>query len=116
MGRDFDMPITVLSALTLDELGPAWDGGKFDLPLRAEVNGALFGAPEAGQDMTFDFPRLIAHAARTRHVKDDKPVSPGHPLFIRRKRKQFPVPGDHFTLWIDDRAGVVNPVTVTFKD
>jgi fumarylacetoacetate (FAA) hydrolase len=55
-------------ALTLDELGPAWDGGKVDLPLRAEVNGALFGAPEAGQDMTFDFPRLIAHAARTRRL------------------------------------------------
>ena len=28
----------------------------------------MFGAPEAGEDMTFDFPRLIAHAARTRHL------------------------------------------------
>jgi fumarylacetoacetate (FAA) hydrolase len=55
-------------ALTRDELGPAWDGGKVHLPLRAEVNGALFGAPEAGRDMTFDFPRLIAHAARTRRL------------------------------------------------
>ena len=55
-------------ALTPDELGPAWDGGRVHLPLRAEVNGALFGAPEAGEDMTFDFCRLIAHAARTRRL------------------------------------------------
>lgn len=55
-------------ALTPDELGPAWDGGKVHLPLRAEVNGELFGAPEAGEDMTFDFRRLIAHAARTRRL------------------------------------------------
>jgi fumarylacetoacetate (FAA) hydrolase len=55
-------------ALTPDELGPAWDGGKVHLPLRVEVNGEPFGAPEAGDDMTFDFRRLIAHAARTRRL------------------------------------------------
>lgn len=55
-------------ALTPDELGTAWHGGKVHLPLRAEVNGTLFGAPEAGQDMAFDFPRLIQHAARTRRL------------------------------------------------
>lgn len=55
-------------ALTPDELGPAWDGGKVHLPLRAAVNGAPFGAPEAGEDMAFDFPRLIAHAAKTRRL------------------------------------------------
>ncbi len=55
-------------AVTPDELGPAWDGGKLALPLRAEVNGELFGAPEAGEDMTFDFRRLIAHAACTRRL------------------------------------------------
>ena len=36
--------------------------------LVAEVNGERFGAPEAGVDMTFDFPRLIAHAAKTRRL------------------------------------------------
>lgn len=63
-------PASALSpvALTPDELGPAWDGGKVDLPLRVSVNGAPFGAPEAGRDMAFDFPRLIAHAARTRRL------------------------------------------------
>lgn len=53
-------------AVTPDELGEAWDGGKVKLPLLSYRNGDLFGRPEAGTDMTFDFPTLIAHAARTR--------------------------------------------------
>ncbi len=48
------------------ELGAAWDGGRLHLPLTVELNGAPFGAPEAGEDMAFDFAALIAHAARTR--------------------------------------------------
>jgi len=57
-------PVTV----TPDELGPAWHGGKVHLPLRVELNGEPFGCPDAGQDMTFDFPQLVAHAARTRRL------------------------------------------------
>ncbi len=53
-------------AVTPDELGAAWDGGRLHLPLLSHVNGALFGQPNAGVDMTFDFPTLIAHAAKTR--------------------------------------------------
>jgi len=53
-------------ALTPDTLGNAWDGGKLNLPLLSFLNGKPFGKPEAGVDMTFDFPRLIAHAAKTR--------------------------------------------------
>jgi len=53
-------------AVTADELGPAWDGGKLNLPLVVQVNGELLGHPNAGVDMTFEFPRLIAHAAKTR--------------------------------------------------
>ncbi|MFO1103368.1 MAG: fumarylacetoacetate hydrolase family protein [Methylocystis sp.] len=53
-------------AVTPDELGDAWDGGRLSLPLLSFVNGAPFGRPGAGKDMTFDFPHLIAHAARTR--------------------------------------------------
>lgn len=53
-------------ALTPDELGDAWDGGKLHRPLMVNYNGAPFGRADAGVDMTFDFPRLIAHAARTR--------------------------------------------------
>jgi fumarylacetoacetate (FAA) hydrolase len=55
-------------AVTPGELGSAWDGGKVALPLLSHVNGRLFGRPNAGVDMTFDFPCLIAHAARTRHL------------------------------------------------
>ncbi|HSD55309.1 MAG TPA: fumarylacetoacetate hydrolase family protein [Burkholderiales bacterium] len=53
-------------AVTPDELGAAWDGRKLHLPLTVHVNGTLLGQPNAGTDMTFDFPRLIAHAAKTR--------------------------------------------------
>jgi fumarylacetoacetate (FAA) hydrolase len=31
-----------------------------------DLNGAPFGRADAGQDMTFDFGTLIAHAAKTR--------------------------------------------------
>ncbi len=53
-------------ALTPDELGLAWDGGKVSLPLVVEINGEVLGRPNAGVDMTFEFPRLIAYAAKTR--------------------------------------------------
>ena len=53
-------------AVTPDELGEAWDGGKVSLPLCVDYNGKPFGRADAGIDMTFDFPTLIAHAAKTR--------------------------------------------------
>jgi fumarylacetoacetate (FAA) hydrolase len=53
-------------AVTPDELGDAWDGGKVTLPLCVDFNGAAFGRANAGVDMTFDFGELVAHAARTR--------------------------------------------------
>jgi fumarylacetoacetate (FAA) hydrolase len=61
-------PSSTLSpvAVTPDELGSAWDGRRVHLPLHSTCNGQPFGCPNAGIDMTFDFPTLIAHAARTR--------------------------------------------------
>lgn len=53
-------------AVTPDELGDSWRDGRVHRPLVSHINGALFGQPDAGTDMTFDFPTLIAHAARTR--------------------------------------------------
>lgn len=53
-------------AVTLDELGDAWQGGKVHLPLLVDLNGKPFGRANAGVDMSFDFGRLVAHAARTR--------------------------------------------------
>jgi fumarylacetoacetate (FAA) hydrolase len=55
-------------AVTPDELGEAWDGGRVHLPLLAFVNGAPFGRPDAGVDMVFDFCALVAHASRTRNL------------------------------------------------
>jgi fumarylacetoacetate (FAA) hydrolase len=53
-------------AVTPDELGAAWDGGKVSLPLVVQVSGEELGRPNAGVDMTFEFPKLISHAAMTR--------------------------------------------------
>jgi fumarylacetoacetate (FAA) hydrolase len=54
-------------AVTLDELGNAWRGGRLHLPLLVEYNGQFFGNAEAGE-MHFHFGQLIAHAARTRNL------------------------------------------------
>ncbi len=63
-------PATAFSpvAVTPDELGEAWDGGRVHLPLHVKYNSQDFGAPNAGEDMTFDFPKLISHAAKTRKL------------------------------------------------
>lgn len=63
-------PATAFSpvAVTPDELGEAWDGKRVHLPLTVHLNGKLFGRPNAGVDMTFDFPQLISHAAKTRYL------------------------------------------------
>jgi len=55
-------------AVTPDELDEAWKDGKVHLPLAVDLNGTRFGAPNAGEDMTFSFPQLIAHAAKTRSL------------------------------------------------
>jgi fumarylacetoacetate (FAA) hydrolase len=56
-------------AVTPDELGDRWDGGKLNGPLLVHLNGEVFGRAEADIDMTFDFPTLIAHAAKTRALR-----------------------------------------------
>ena len=61
-------PLSAFSpvAITPDELGDAWQDGKVHLPLLVDLNGKPFGRAEAGVDMTFNFGKLIAHAAKTR--------------------------------------------------
>jgi fumarylacetoacetate (FAA) hydrolase len=61
-------PATAFSpvAVTPDELDDAWHEGRVHLPLLVDVNGTRLGGPHAGTDMTFSFPQLIAHAAKTR--------------------------------------------------
>lgn len=55
-------------AVTPDGLGDAWREHKVHLPLLSYVNGEPLGRPDAGVDMTFNFARLIEHAAKTRHL------------------------------------------------
>ncbi len=55
-------------AMTPDSLGRAWDGARLHGPVRSLVNGREIGHPDCGIDMTFGFPELIAHAARTRRL------------------------------------------------
>jgi len=53
-------------AVTPDELGDVWDGKKLSLPMLVKYNDAQYGQPDTGTDMVFDFPTLVAHAAKTR--------------------------------------------------
>jgi fumarylacetoacetate (FAA) hydrolase len=53
-------------AVTLDDLGGAWRDGRLHGRLVSTLNNEVFGRPDSGVDMTFDFGTLIAHAAKTR--------------------------------------------------
>jgi fumarylacetoacetate (FAA) hydrolase len=72
-------PATAFSpvAVTPDELGEAWDGGRVNLVLQSSWNGRRVGMCEAGPDMTFHFGQLIAHIAKTRNVRAGSIVGSG---------------------------------------
>ena len=53
---------------TPESLGAAWRDNRLHLPVRIEVNGTLYGQPNAGTEMHFDFADLIVEAARTRNL------------------------------------------------
>jgi fumarylacetoacetate (FAA) hydrolase len=52
--------------VTPDALGDWWRDGKLHRKLNVDLNGQPFGRVAAGEDMTFDFGTLVAHAAKTR--------------------------------------------------
>ena len=54
--------------VTPDALGDRWAGGKLNGAIEVDLNGAPFGRADAGEDMTFDFGTLIAHAAKSRSL------------------------------------------------
>jgi len=64
-------------AITPDELGDSWDGAKLHLPLTTHLNNELFGQPNCGVDMTFDFPTIVAHAAKTRPLSSGCVIGSG---------------------------------------
>ena len=72
-------PATAFSpvAVTTDELGSAWQGGRLHLTLNSHWNGKSVGRCEAGPEMTFHFGQLIAHVAKTRRLRAGSIVGSG---------------------------------------
>ncbi len=72
-------PATAFSpvAVTPDELGDAWEGGRVHLTLQSTWNGRKVGMCDAGPEMTFHFGQLIAHIAKTRNVRAGSIVGSG---------------------------------------
>jgi fumarylacetoacetate (FAA) hydrolase len=72
-------PATAFSpvAVTLDEVGDAWDAGRLHLTLQSTWNGRKVGMCEAGPEMTFHFGQLIAHLCKTRNVRAGSVVGSG---------------------------------------
>lgn len=64
-------------AITPDELGEAWAGGRVHLTLQSSVNQRKVGMCEAGEEMTFHFGELIAHLCKTRNVRAGSIVGSG---------------------------------------
>ncbi len=64
-------------AITLDEVGDAWDKGRLHLTLQSAWNGRKVGMCEAGPEMTFHFGQLIAHICKTRNVRAGSIVGSG---------------------------------------
>jgi fumarylacetoacetate (FAA) hydrolase len=72
-------PATAFSpvALTTDELGDAWQGGRVHLQLESRWNGQRVGLTDTGPEMTFHFGQLIAHLAKTRNVRAGSIIGSG---------------------------------------
>ena len=72
-------PATAFSpvAVTVDELGEAWQGGRLNGVLQSTWNGRRVGLCEAGPEMTFHFGQLIAHLAKTRRVRAGSVIGSG---------------------------------------
>lgn len=64
-------------AVTLDEVGSAWAGGRLHLPLQSTWNGKRVGLCDAGPEMTFHFGQLIAHICKTRNVRAGSIIGSG---------------------------------------
>ena len=64
-------------AVTPDELGDAWKDGMVHRQMLVDYNGAPFGRADADVDMTFNFPKLVSHAARTRDVQAGAVIGSG---------------------------------------
>jgi len=72
-------PATAFSpvAVTPDEVGSAWSGGRLNLAVQSTWNGKRVGLCDAGPEMTFHFGQLIAHICKTRNVRAGSIVGSG---------------------------------------
>ncbi len=111
-------------AVTPDELGSAWQGGRIHLPIQVQLNNQFFGRPNA-KEMHFHFGQLIAHAARTRDLVAGTLIGSGTVsnensefgsgcLAEKRTLEQiatgqpstpFLKAGDRVEIWMEDAAG-----------
>ncbi len=64
-------------AVTLDELGDAWDNGCLHLTVQVAWNGRKVGMCDAGTDMAYHFGQLVACASKTRALRAGSVVSSG---------------------------------------
>ena len=64
-------------AVTLDELGDAWDHGRVNLTVQSTWNGRKVGMCDAGPEMTFHFAQLVAHVTKTRAMAAGSIVGSG---------------------------------------
>ncbi len=88
-------PATAFSpvAVTLDELGDAWDAGRLHLTMQSTWNGRKVGMCDAGPDMTFHFGQLIAHIGKTRRVRAGSVIGSGtisNPAVDTHGKKDWP--------------------------
>jgi fumarylacetoacetate (FAA) hydrolase len=72
-------PATAFSpvAVTPDELGDAWHGGRVHLTLQTQWNGKAVGRCDSGPEMSFHFGQLIAHLCKTRNARAGSIVGSG---------------------------------------
>ena len=64
-------------AVTPDELGDAWQGGRVHLPMQVHWNGRKVGHCDAAAGMNFHFGQLVAHVAKTRRVRAGSVIGSG---------------------------------------
>ncbi len=64
-------------AVTPDELGAAWRGGRVHRPVDIAWNGKPVARIDAGAEMSLHFGQLIAHIARTRRLRAGSIVGSG---------------------------------------
>ncbi len=64
-------------AVSVDELGEAWDQGRVHLTLQSTWNGRKVGMCDAGEEMSFHFGQLISHMCKTRNVRAGSIVGSG---------------------------------------